>query len=241
MSFYSDHNGAFIQGMTDAGELKGFIQQRFGEHEIQSAYASMFEETKNLAREEKIPPLRAFWKVLDRIYREKTPPPACEKGCAHCCYTGVSITQLEWDDILNHVKEKEIDLNKIIERSQKSVDRVAKVLESGVDPETVDWYRTVVNQPCPFLDEDQTCSIHEDRPLDCRLMLAFRGVCESKNLEHAQRGATVEEAAAPTIIARLQYEQTPKIRRRKFDGTQKLRLMQHWLLLWKKKSSRKKR
>lgn len=240
MSLYSDHNGVFIQGMTDAEELRRFIQGRFGEHEIQSTYAEMLEKTKSLARVEKIPLLRAFWKVLANAYREKTPPPACDKGCAHCCYTGVSMTQLEWDNILNHAKDKGIDLDKIIESSQKSVDRVAKVLESGVNPDTVDWHRTVINQPCPFLDEDQACVIHEERPLDCRLMLAFRGACGSKNLEHAQRGAAAEEAVAPTVIARLQYEQTPKIRRRKFDGTQKLRLIQHWLVLWKNKSSMKK-
>ena len=142
---------------------------------------------------------------------------------------------------MKFVQARNIDLNQIIERSLKSIDRVDKALNSGIDPDTVDWYRMVMNQPCPFLDEDQSCSIHEDRPLDCRLMLAFRSACESKNLEHAQRGAAIEEAVAPAVIARLQYEQTPKIRRRKFDGTQKLRLLQHWLILWKqKKSSNKK-
>ncbi len=242
MSFYSDHNGVFIQGMDDANDLRAFIQKRFPEDEIQAGYIRLLEETKALARSEKIPLLKAFWKVLDRAYREKAPPPACDKGCAHCCYTGVMITQLEWDDIVKSAREKNIDLNQIIARGQKSVDRVDKALKSGVDPETIDWHQMVINQPCPFLDDDQTCSIHEDRPLDCRLMLAFRSACESKNLEHAQRGGTVEEAVAPAVIARLQYEQTPKIRRRKFDGTQKLRLLQHWLILWKqKKPSKKKR
>ncbi len=241
MSLYSDHNGVFIQGMTDAKELRGYIQQRYPEDEIQSAYVSLLNQTKALARAEKISLLHAFWKALDRAYREKAPPPACDKGCAHCCYTGVMITQLEWDDILKSAKARNIDLNQIIERARKSVDRVGKALDSGVDPDTVDWYRMVMNQPCPFLDEDQTCAIHEDRPLDCRLMLAFRSACETKNLEHAQRGATVEEAVAPAVIARLQYEQTPKIRRRKFDGTQKLRLLQHWLILWKQKKLPKKK
>ena len=83
--------------------------------------------------------------------------------------------------------------------------------------------------------------VHEDRPLDCRLMVAFREVCVSKKLEHAQRGVLVEEAVAPTVIARLQYEQTPKFKRRKFTGTQKLRLIQHWLLTWKNKKSSKKK
>ena len=72
-------------------------------------------------------------------------------------------------------------------------------------------------------------------------MLAFRSACESKNLEHAQRGTTVEGAVARAVIARLQYDRTPKIRRRKFDGTQKLRLLQDWLILWKNKNAPKKK
>ena len=242
MSFYSDHNGVYLQGMEDANDLRKFIQERYPEEEIQLAYLSLLNQTKALAKAEKITPLRAFWKMLERVYREKAPPPACDKGCAHCCYTGVMITELEWDDVLKSAQDNNIDLDKIIERSEKSIDRVGKALNSGVDPETIDWYRMVQNQPCPFLGDDQSCIIHEDRPLDCRLMLAFRSACESKNLEHAQRGATVEEAVAPAVIARLQYDRTPKIRRRKFDGTQKLRLLQDWLIQWKqKKTSKKKR
>ena len=76
MSFYSDHNGVFIQGMDDANDLRAFIQKRFPEDEIQAGYLRLLEETKALARAEKISLLKAFWKVLDRAYREKAPPPA---------------------------------------------------------------------------------------------------------------------------------------------------------------------
>lgn len=239
MTTHSDPNGLFIQGMTDPEVLRQFIQQKFSEAEIQYAYEKMLEDTKALAHTEKIPLLQAFWQVLGQAYAEKAPPLTCKMGCAHCCHTGVSITQLEWDGMQNAARHKGIPLQNLMARSQKSVDRVAKVLASGVDPETVDWHRTVVNQPCPFLDDDDACMIHEDRPLDCRLMVAFREVCASKNLEHAQRGVLVEEAVAPTVIARLQYEQTPRFKRRKFTGMQKLRLIQHWLLTWKNKNKKK--
>ena len=242
MTLYSDQIGAFIQGVTDPEELRHYIKQKFTEAEIQYAYEAMLAETRALAKAEKIPLLKAFWKVLDRAYAAKAPPLTCRKGCSHCCYTGVAHTQFEWDGMVNGARAKGIDLNEIIENSGKTVQRVAKVLESGVDPETVDWYQTVINQRCPFLDEDESCMIHEDRPLDCRLMVAFRDVCASKNLEHAQRGVLVEEAVAPTVIARLQYESTPKIKRRKFTGSPKLRIIQRWLLSWKdKKPGKKKR
>ena len=62
MSFYSDHNGAFIQGMDDANDLRAFIQKRFPEEEIQAGYIRLLDETKALARAEKVPPSTAlFW------------------------------------------------------------------------------------------------------------------------------------------------------------------------------------
>lgn len=241
MTLYSDHIGAFIQGVTDPEELRGFIQQKFSEAEIQYAYEKMLADTKTVAKAEKIPLLKAFWKVLDHAYATKAPPLTCGKGCSHCCYTGVAHTQLEWDGMVNGARDQGIDLNEIMERSEKTIQKVAKTLESGIDPERVDWYHMVINQRCPFLDDEEACVIHEDRPLDCRLMVAFREVCASKSLEHAQRGVLVEEAVAPTVIARLQYETTPKIKRRKFTGSQKLKIIQHWLLTWKNKKSGKKK
>lgn len=240
-TLYADHNGIYLYGMSDPEDLRRYIQQKFTEAELQYAYEHLLESTKALAKEEKIPPIQALWKLLDRAYEQKAPPMTCRKGCAHCCYTGVMITELEWEEMLNAARRKGIDLNAVLERAGKSVHRVAKTLESGVDPEKVDWYKMVINQPCPFLEEDESCAIHENRPLDCRTMVAFREVCDTKKLEHAQRGVVIEEAVAPTVIARLQYEQTPKFKRRKFTGSQKLRLIQHWLLQWKARQKRKKK
>ncbi|GIS84783.1 MAG: hypothetical protein CM1200mP16_10830 [Nitrospina sp.] len=50
------------------------------------------------------------------------------------------------------------------------------------------------------------------------MVVAFRGVCESKKLEHAQRGVVIEEAVGATVIAKLQHDALPKIKRRKFRG-----------------------
>lgn len=239
MALQYDHNGMFIQGMTDPDELKKFLQFRFSQDEIQAVYARRLEEAKSLAHSEKTTPLRAFWKLMDRAYEPQSPSLKCGRGCAHCCYTAVAATQSEWDGILNNVREKGIDLHEIIERSGKSIERVRDALKSGKSIEQIDWHRLVINQPCPFLREDQACAVYEDRPLDCRLVVAYRGACVSKNLEHAQRGVVVEEAVGSTVVARLQYEQTPKMKRRKFDGTQKLRLLQHWLISWQEKNKKK--
>ncbi len=239
MTMAYDQNGLFIQGMTGTDELEKFMRARFSEKEIQETYQTMVESAKALARTEKIPPLTAFWRLLDLAYQHKAPPLTCEKGCAHCCHTAVALTRLEWDGILNYVRENGIDLNAVIERSRKTVERVRQTLETSKDLDTVDWHRLVVNQPCPFLGDDGACTIYEARPLDCRMVVAFRDRCESKKLEHAQRGVTVEEAVGATVVARLQHDQTPKFKRRKFIGTQPLRLFQHWLITWQKNSRKK--
>ncbi len=234
-----DENGLFIQGMTGADELERFIRARFSEKDIQDTYQTMVASAKSLAKSEKISPLAAFWRLLDLAYQHKAPPLACEKGCAHCCHTGVTLTKLEWDNIVNHARENGIDLDAVIEKSGKTIERVRQTLASGKNLDAVDWHRLVINQPCPFLGDDGACTIYEARPLDCRMVVAFRGRCESKKLEHAQRGVTVEEAVGSTVIARLQHDLTPKFKRRKFHGTQPLRLFQHWLIAWQEKSRKK--
>lgn len=241
MPAQTDNVGMFIQGMTQPDELIKYIQSRFSEKEIEETYSRMAATARSAAVEEQTTPLRAFWRLLDQAYREKAPPLQCGEGCAHCCYTGVTLTQLEWDGILNLVRDQNIDLEEIVQRSQKTIRKVREALKSNRNLDQIDWHNLVVNQPCPFLGDDQACMIYEDRPLDCRMVVAFRGVCQSKKLEHAQRGVVIEEAAGSAVIAKLQHDQTPKFKRRKFRGSQPLRLFQRWLILWQDKKSRKKK
>ena len=238
MALKSDANGLFIEGMTDSAELADYLRRKFSEEDIQTTYANLIEGSIKTARAEGITPLRKFWLLLNHTYK-KIPPLKCEKGCAHCCHTGVAVTQVEWDGILNNATEHGIDLNKVIEQSQRTINRVREALRSNKNLEQIDWHRLVINQPCPFLDKDQACIIYEDRPLDCRLVVAFRDQCRSKKLEYAQRGVVIEEAVGATVIARIQHDQTPKFKRRKFQGVQPLRLLQHWLILWQEKNKKK--
>ena len=240
MSLKTDKNGMFIFGMTNTDELGGFLKHKFSEEKIQQAYDYLVEATKEKSRTEKTTPLRIFWHHLKRIYNEGVPPLQCHRGCDHCCHTGVSCTQLEWDGILKNAEENGVDLNAVLERSQRTINKVDEVLKSNKKLDQVDWHRLVINQPCPFLSEDHACIIYEDRPLDCRLVVAFRDQCESKKLEHAQRGVVIEEAIGATVIAKIQHDQTPKFKRRKFQGVQPLKLLQHWLILWQEKTKKKK-
>jgi len=238
MELKSDARGLFIEGMTSSSELADYLQRKFKEEDIQNVYDVSTKDHIKIARSEGTTPLRKFWQTLNNSYKN-TPPFKCGKGCAHCCHTGVAATQVEWDGILNNVIENKINLEKVIEGSKRSIDRVRETLRSNKSLDQVDWHRLVINQPCPFLSEDHACIIYEDRPLDCRLVVAFRDQCESKKLEHAQRGVVIEEAIGATVIAKIQHDQTPKFKRRKFKGVQPLKLLQHWLILWQDKNKKK--
>ena len=238
MELKSDTRGLFIEGMTSSTELADYLQRKFKEEDIQNVYEILTKDHIKIARSEGVTPLRKFCQTLSNSYKN-IPPLKCGKGCAHCCHTGVAATQVEWDGILNNAVENKIDLEKVIERSRRTIDRVRETLRSNKSLEQVDWHRLVINQPCPFLDEDHACIIYEDRPLDCRLVVAFRDQCESKKLEYAQRGVVIEEAVGATVIAKIQHDQTPKFKRRKFQGVQPLKLLQHWLILWQGKTNKK--
>ena len=238
MELKSDAHGLFIEGMTNSKELADYLQRKFKEEDIQNVYEILTKDHIKIARSEGVTPLRKFWQTLSNSYKN-IPPLKCGKGCAHCCHTGVTATQVEWDGILNNAVENKIDLEKVIEQSRRTIDRVRETLRSNKSLEQVDWHRLVINQPCPFLDEDHACIIYEDRPLDCRLVVAFRDQCESKKLEYAQRGVVIEEAVGATVIAKIQHDQTPKFKRRKFQGVQPLKLLQHWLILWQGKTNKK--
>jgi Fe-S-cluster containining protein len=239
MELKSDARGIFIEGMTNSVELAGYLQRKFKEEDIQNVYGALTKDHIKTARSEGITPLRKFWKTLNNSYKN-IPPLQCGKGCAHCCHTGVAATQVEWDGILTNALENNIDLEKVIEQSKRTIDRVRETLRSNKNLDQIDWHRLVINQPCPFLDKEHACIIYEDRPLDCRLVVAFRDQCTSKKLEHAQRGVVIEEAVGATVIAKIQHDQTPKFKRRKFQGIQPLRLLQHWLILWQEKTKKKK-
>ena len=170
MELKSDTNGLFIEGMSDSSELADYIRRKFNEEDIQNTYESLTKGHIKVARSEGITPLRKFWQALNHSHKN-TPTLKCEKGCAHCCHTGVAATQVEWDGILNNVMENNVDLGEVIERSKRTIDRVRETLQSKKSLEQIDWHRLVINQPCPFLGEDHACIIYEDRPLDCRCLL----------------------------------------------------------------------
>ncbi len=100
---------------------------------------------------------------------------ACRKGCHVCCTTNVSATSLETAYLLNKG-----NLDKaLLERVEKArlqdhyvpsttINTTAAMCLAGraIPEET----SPITFDPCPFLDDEGSCSVYEYRPFSCRAM-----------------------------------------------------------------------
>jgi Fe-S-cluster containining protein len=103
---------------------------------------------------------------------------SCRKGCGACCRQLVPVSEIEIESIRRLVEAlPEPRRSEVIGRFERALQRLgdAGLLESLRMPERVSRERvlglgtTYFRQgiACPFL-EDESCSIHSDRPLACR-------------------------------------------------------------------------
>jgi Fe-S-cluster containining protein len=103
---------------------------------------------------------------------------SCKKGCGACCRQLVPITEIESYQILSMVEEmpeprRTIILERFAEARQKLKER--GLLEKLLDPEKfsneelqpmgIEYFHLGI--ACPFLEEE-SCSIHLERPIACR-------------------------------------------------------------------------
>ena len=103
---------------------------------------------------------------------------SCKAGCGACCRQPVPISEAEAFDISEHVKSlPEPKQTEVRNRFDDSVDILASAgwfekldsLPKNAAKErrnlAIDYFGMDI--PCPFLI-DESCSIHENRPLACR-------------------------------------------------------------------------
>jgi uncharacterized protein len=84
--------------------------------------------------------LKMLYSEIDIIYSHLGKMIVCDRGCSHCCYQDIAISELEVEYILKNTKAKR------------------------VRPEIVP---NALNGPCPFL-KNHKCSIYLFRPFLCR-------------------------------------------------------------------------
>jgi Fe-S-cluster containining protein len=86
---------------------------------------------------------------------------ACSAGCGSCCRVNVATLSPEAHNIAAYLCHawSAAELDELREQMRRML-----VIVSGLD----DDERIATNQPCVFLDEQQSCSIYPVRPLLCR-------------------------------------------------------------------------
>jgi Fe-S-cluster containining protein len=100
-------------------------------------------------------------------------PIACRRGCSTCCQAKVLVVAPEVLRIGDHL------------RKTKTVDELNTILERIRDADTKTHglsraERADAHVPCPLLDAEGGCGIHEVRPLVCRSWTSYdAGACET--------------------------------------------------------------
>ncbi|MFI5386615.1 MAG: YkgJ family cysteine cluster protein [Fimbriimonadales bacterium] len=97
---------------------------------------------------------------------------ACRSGCAACCYVRVSVMPAEALNLARHVKERftRQELYLLLDRIRSYVGSIAALPVEG-------RMRHVL--ACPFLSEQQQCTVYQARPLACRMHHSLsREACE---------------------------------------------------------------
>ncbi|MDR0880105.1 MAG: YkgJ family cysteine cluster protein [Clostridioides sp.] len=102
---------------------------------------------------------------LNSIY-EEVPSGRCS-GCGKCCMESVGISMTEF-----------LNIYKRLEESEK--------IRREVTPKIIDYYflEFVKKNSCPFKRDDNTCSIYEVRPLNCRIYGNWKKIDYEANLKN---------------------------------------------------------
>lgn len=94
------------------------------------------------------------------------PPRACKRGCGWCCHQPVFLTAPEAVVIVAHLRAT---------WSTERIERLCTELSarSAERREQIDNRALLATgQPCVFLDDENSCTIHSARPLTCRGFLS---------------------------------------------------------------------
>jgi Fe-S-cluster containining protein len=103
---------------------------------------------------------------------------SCKKGCAACCRQAIPLAEIETHHIAALVESmpepRRAEIKKRFKQAWQHftkigwIDRLdASATASPRERQSLAVEYFQENVPCPFL-EDESCSIHEDRPLACR-------------------------------------------------------------------------
>ncbi|MBV7274848.1 SEC-C domain-containing protein [Clostridiaceae bacterium UIB06] len=124
---------------------------------------------------------KEYIKYLYKIGEEGTRPflnyASCQKGCSNCCHIYMDCTVIEADLIreylLKNFSEEEIfNLNNKIKETINELPTYKDLLKNNNVNDSIKSFSDK-RIPCIFLSSDNTCSIYEVRPFNCRRLINF--------------------------------------------------------------------
>ena len=96
---------------------------------------------------------------------------SCRKGCGACCRQLVPVSRTEGERLLALVRslpaERRERLNERFAAAGAAIEGAGLAERGGRSDRELSLAYFALGLPCPFL-EDESCSIHSDRPLVCR-------------------------------------------------------------------------
>ena len=101
----------------------------------------------------------------DSIWRDMksdAPDFDCRKGCSWCCHQSVSVTWPELLNILDYLRQN-LEPSQVSALKKRSKRKADEILEKSNNTSNGPFHKI----PCLFLEED-ICTIHASRPLQCR-------------------------------------------------------------------------
>jgi len=135
--------------------------------------------------------------MSENLVREAGETISCQAGCGACCRQLVPVSESEARNLRDLVaampEPRQSQVRDRFAKTRADLDaggmlhRLLKPNEHTRDVDLgIDYYRTGV--PCPFLEEE-SCSIHPDRPIVCReyLVMSPAELCSSPTPETIRR------------------------------------------------------
>lgn len=135
-------------------------------------FPRLYRETQQMLRDTKNTDIRRMIEIIDDLAGEVAKVASCRKGCSHCCYQAVMISDWEAKRIAKFTGKRLADY-------------------SGYDPRhdsAVEMRERYSGKPCSFLI-DGACSIYPVRPVACRThfnMSDDHALCDIQNSPNAE-------------------------------------------------------
>ena len=128
---------------------------------------------------------------------------SCRKGCGACCRQLVPVSRTEGERLLALVRslptERRDRLRERFAAAETAIEKAGLADRAGRSDRELSLGYFALGVPCPFL-EDESCSIHPDRPLVCReyLVTSPAELCAGA----AQEGVTPVAVPKVSMAAR---------------------------------------